>query len=103
MLFFVFLYDLSILTVAGILFTQELGQYAYYPGSHHTDMVVGQYAYCPGSKHTDRVSKRAETYAPFDSGGTILSAVSKMATVGDLGDLERSQPGGHNFDLSEKK
>ena len=30
-------------------------------------------------------------YAAFDSGGAILSAVSKMVTVGDLGDLERSQ------------
>ena len=29
--------------------------------------------------------------APFDSGGAILSAVSKMVTVGDLGDLERSR------------
>ena len=30
-------------------------------------------------------------YASFDSGGTILSAVSKMVTVGDLGDLQRSR------------
>ena len=29
--------------------------------------------------------------APFDSGGTILSAVSKMVAVGDLGDLQRSR------------
>ena len=30
-------------------------------------------------------------YAAIDSGGTILSAVSKMVTVGDLGDLDRSR------------
>ena len=33
-------------------------QYAYYPGSQHTDRVVGQYAYCPGSKHTDCPSQQ---------------------------------------------
>ena len=27
---------------------------------------------------------------PFESGGTILSAVSKLVTPGDLGDLKRS-------------
>ena len=41
---------------------QEIGEYAYYPGSQHNDKVVGQYAYCPGSKHTARVSKRAVTH-----------------------------------------
>ena len=61
----------------------------WYPPSERTTLYHRQVCSHPITQ--DPLSRSGRSDAPFDSGGTILSAVLKMVAVGDLGDLQRSR------------